>query len=40
MMVELKVRDVDGIRTVDLTEWDELASVSTIIIRELGGKDV
>jgi hypothetical protein len=37
-MVSMQVRDVDGIRTVDLTNWDDLCNVSDLIIQELGGK--
>ena len=32
------VRDVDGIRTVDLKDWHDLDILGNIIIQELGGK--
>jgi hypothetical protein len=36
-MVSMQVRDVDGIRTVDLTDWDDLGNLSNVIINTLGG---
>ena len=32
------VRDVGGIRTVDLKDWHDLDILGNIIIQELGGK--
>jgi hypothetical protein len=34
----MQVREVGGIPTVNLTDWDDLDILGNIIIQELGGK--